>query len=79
MMHVAFHLKMPTDIPDDVSTEAVDTPDEIPDEISTKAIEAAHDFVQMCCQHAAHIAGRGDIANAILQLQTGKQVIGFTQ
>ena len=56
MMHVAFHLE---------------SPHEIPKEISQKALEAAQDFVDMCCQHAAFMAGRGEIADVIQQLQTG--------
>ena len=45
--------------------------DKIPTEIGSDAIKAAIDYVNMCCQHAAHIAGRGDIAEAILHIQTG--------
>ena len=56
VMHVAFHLE---------------SPHEIPKEISQKALEAAQDFVDMCCQHAAFMAGRGEIADVIQQLQTG--------
>ena len=41
VMHVAFHLE---------------SPHEIPKEISQKALEAAQDFVDMCCQHAAFMA-----------------------
>ena len=47
----------------------LDTPDDIPDTISELAIVAAQDFVDVCCQHAAFVAGRGDIQEAIQQLQ----------
>ncbi len=56
VMHVAFTLE---------------TPGDIPTEIDSKAIEAAQDFVDMCCQHAAFMAGRGEIPDEIQQLQTG--------
>ena len=55
-MHIAFLLESPHDIPK---------------EISQKALEAAQDFVDMCCQHAAFMAGQGEIADEIQQLQTG--------
>lgn len=35
--------------------------------VSKRAIKAAINFVEVCCQHTAHIAGRGDI-NAELEL-----------
>jgi hypothetical protein len=38
--------------------------------ISTPAIDAAIDFVDICCQQTAFIAGRGDINNEIQLLQT---------
>ena len=56
VMHVAFHLE---------------SPHEIPKETSQKALEAAQDFVDMCCQRAAFMAGWGEIADVIQQLQTG--------
>ena len=31
--------------------------------VSALAIEAAIDFVEVCCQQTAHIAGRGNIGN----------------
>ena len=49
----------------------LDTPDDIPDTISELAIIAAQDFVDVCCQHTAFVAGRGDIQDAIQQLQLG--------
>lgn len=56
VLHILFH---------------IETPNKIPQEICPDAIRAAINYVDMCCQHAAHIAGRGDIAEAILHLQTG--------
>ena len=55
VIHAAFHLE---------------SPHEIPKEISQEVLEAAQDF-DMCCQHAAFMAGRGEIADVIQQLQTG--------
>ena len=55
-MHVAFHLETPHDIPNHICSEA---------------LEAAQDFVDMCCQHAAFMAGRREIDDEIQQLQTG--------
>ena len=56
VIHATFHL---------------DNPCEMPKEISTEALEAAQDFVDMCGQHAAFMAGRGDIADTIQQLHKG--------
>ena len=53
----------------------LDTPDDIPDTISEQAIVAAQDFVDVCCQHTAFVAGRGDIQEAIQQLQLGSIII----
>ena len=47
------------------------SPGAIPTEISERAIKAAQNFVDMCCQHTAFIAGRGDIQDAIQQIQRG--------
>ena len=41
VMHVAFHLE---------------TPDDIPLEISPEVLKATKDFIDMCCQHAAYMA-----------------------
>jgi hypothetical protein len=49
----------------------LDTPDDIPDTISELAIVVAQDFVDVCCQHTAFVAGRGDIQEAIQHLQLG--------
>lgn len=53
----------------------LDTPNDIPDTISKLAIVAAQDFVDVCCQHTAFVAGRGDIQEAIQQLQLGLIII----
>ena len=53
----------------------LDTPDDIPDTISEQAIVAVQDFVDVCCQHTAFVAGRGDIQEAIQQLQLGLIII----
>ena len=55
-MHVAFHLE---------------TPNAIPNKICSEALEAAQDFVDMCCQHAASMAERSEIPDEIHQIQTG--------
>lgn len=62
VMHVIFHLKTPCDIPSQICSEA---------------LEAAEDFVDMCCQHAAFMAGRGEIKDEIQQLQTGTYLMNM--
>lgn len=42
--------------------------------ISEASINAAIDFVEVCCQHAAFIAGRGTIDEEIKQLTSGAYV-----
>ena len=49
----------------------IEAHDKISKEICANAIEAAINYVDMCCQHAAYIAGRGNVAEAILHIQTG--------
>ena len=53
VLHVLFHL---------------DSDNKIPNVISEDAIRASIDFADVCCQHAAHIAGRGDIEESIQNL-----------
>ena len=36
-----------------------------PSTISTESIVAAQNFVDLCCQHAAYIAGRGKVEDEI--------------
>lgn len=55
-MHVLFHLNS-------------DEP--LSDTVSQSAIRAAIDFVEKCCQHAAYIAGRSDIAEEVVLVETG--------
>lgn len=49
-MHVLFHWEKPQNIPN---------------EISEAALTASINFVDVCIQHAAYLAGRGDIQEAI--------------
>ena len=56
VLHVLFHL---------------DSDNKIPNVISEDAIRASIDFADVCCQHAAHIAGRGDIEESIQNLVKG--------
>ena len=56
VLHVLFHRDTPLNIPENVSEEAV---------------KAAVNFVDLCLQHAAYLAGRGDISEAIQALQPG--------
>ena len=44
---------------------------DIPQEICADALKAAENYVDVCCQHVAYIAGRGDMQGAILQIQKG--------
>ena len=43
----------------------IDTPKVTPDAIGADAITAAIDIVNVCIQHAAFLAGRGDINEII--------------
>ena len=54
VLHVLFHWK---------------TPQEIPDILSESALKAAINFVDLCNKHAAILAGRGDIEEAIESVQ----------
>lgn len=42
--------------------------------VSKKAMTAAIDFVQVCCQHTAHIAGRGNISEELTQIEQGENL-----
>ena len=53
-MHVLFHLE---------------TPLSIPETISEQALKAAQEFVEVCNQHVFFLSGRGDITEAIENLQ----------
>ena len=47
------------------------TPLNVPESISEEAVKAAVSFVDLCLHHVAHIAGRGDITEAIQALKPG--------
>ena len=56
VLHVLFH---------------VDTPLEVPMVIGANAISAAINVVDVCIQHAAFLAGRGDIDEQIEEMEKG--------
>ena len=62
-LHVLFHFLSESD----ALVEA------IPDIISEQAIVAAIDFVEVCCQQTAYIAGRGEIQEEIKHIDAGMQ------
>ena len=49
----------------------INTPLTIPQEISDAAIKATVDLVDVCIQHAAFLAGRGDVDETIRGLVEG--------
>ena len=49
----------------------INTPHTIPQTISDVAIKAAVDLVDVCIQHAAFLAGRGDVEETIQGLVEG--------
>lgn len=49
VMHVLFNMDKP----------------QIPEEISELAVKAAESFVDLCLQHAAYLGGKGDLQEAI--------------
>ena len=55
-LHVLFHRQNPLKIPVTLSEEAV---------------KAAENFVELCVQHAAYLAGRGAIEEAIQAMHPG--------
>ena len=55
-LHVLFHMETPLDVPD---------------VISTAAIEAAQNIMDVCIQHAAFLAGRGDVEDTIQEIIKG--------
>lgn len=59
LLHIIFHFL----------SDASDNP--LPDTISENAIVAAIDFVEVCCQQAAYIAGRKDIKKEIEHMEAG--------
>ena len=58
-LHVLFHIEKPMDIPTT---------------ISDAAIEAAIDLVDVCIQHAAFLAGRGEVDDMIDEIVKSKQL-----
>ena len=56
VLHVLFHINAPLDIPEIISENAV---------------KAADNFVDFCLQHAAFLAGRGVIQEAVDDIQEG--------
>ena len=51
----------------------IDSVEEFSETISEVAVEAAIDFVEVCCQHAAYITGRGNLDEEIDFMETGEQ------
>ena len=49
------------------------TPQTISPDISDEALKAAESFVNMCVQHAAFLAGRGELTEAIENVQMLQQ------
>lgn len=58
VLHVLFH---------------IDTPHNIPETISEDAVKAADNFVDLCLQQAAYLAGRNTISEALDNIQEGTQ------
>ena len=56
-MHVLFHINEPLNIPEIIGEDAV---------------KASENFVQVCLQNAAYLAGRGDIKDAVDDIQCSK-------
>lgn len=56
---------------DETEKDAADIPLGLSKIVSKKAMKAAIDFVQVCCQHTAHIAGRGNITEELAQIEKG--------
>lgn len=81
-MHILFHLDSEEQFPSEFSEEHDESPTEVllpnedeltpTDEISNKALEAAIDFVEVCCQHAAYITGHGKMDEELKLIETGK-------
>ena len=55
-MHVLFHM---------------DNKESLPSVITNEAIKASIDFVEVCCQHAAYLTGRGDLQQEFELLKSG--------
>ena len=48
-----------------------DDGDELSNTVTQAAVEAAINFVEVCCQHTAYIAGRNDINEQLKLFETG--------
>ena len=48
---------------------------ELPNTISSAAIEAAIHFVEVCCQQAAYIAGRGELEEELKLIVQGMIIL----
>lgn len=59
-LHVLFH---------------INTPLEIPAIIGVDALKAAVNIVDVCIQHAAFLAGRGDIEETIQEMEKGTYTV----
>ena len=59
-LHVLFH---------------INTPLAIPETIGVDAVKAAIDLVDVCIQHAAFLAGRGEVQELIEVLATGTKLL----
>ena len=60
VMHVLFQL------------DGNDTTSDIATEISEKALNAAENFVSVCLNHVAYMAGRGRLVDAVNQAGSGE-------
>lgn len=49
----------------------MDDPSSIPQEISEDAVKAADCFVDLCLQHAAYLGGKGNLQEAIDEINKG--------
>ena len=51
---------------------SMESDSEISDDISQMAIDAGINFVEVCCQHAAFITGRGNIDDQLQIIDSGR-------
>ena len=57
---------------DEIDTNDKIKVSEVENTLSNEAILAAKNFVEICCQHASFMGGRGIIDDEIKSLSTGK-------
>lgn len=60
-MHVLFHI--------------TENEDPLPETVTTTAIEAAINFIEVCSQQTAYIAGRGNINDDLMLIESGKLLL----